>query len=888
MRWVDALRTRFFWWRHRAAWDAQLEADLQFHLEQETADRVARGASPARAAREARLAVGSVESAKEACRDLRQVPGLEPLWRDLRYAVRGLRRSPMFAGMTVTTLAICLGTNLIIFTVVDRVLLRPLPFPDANRLATVVNSFPRAGKDHDGASLTSYYEWRGHLPAFASLSAFRYGTAVVGDAGSAERQDVVRVTPEFFTTLGVRPTQGRAFTDADMTPGQDASAIVTDDYRQQRFGSRSLIIGRTIRVDGHPRTIVGVLPPGFRWLSSHARIFLPLSSTLAERSVNNRYVSGTEVVARLTPTARLPEAQAEVEADYHAHASEFPWAKEIQDAGFRVTVVSLHADQVAFIRPTLLLLQMGALLLLLIGGANLTNLLLIRAGGRAHEWNIRRSLGAGRRDVARQVVVETLLLASMGGLTGLVIGAGGLRLLGLGLAELPLGGTARLDARVVLVGLAAAFAAGGLMALPVIRFATRGGLTTPKAGGRTDTATRATERLRHALIVAQIALAFVLLAGAGLLALSLERVMTISPGFSPDHVLTGRVTLPHETYPDDSARAALAARAVDAIAHEPGVMAAGLSTDVPVNGPSEDNAMTVVGYVPPSGVSPILHNRYGVTGGYFAAMGIPLRQGRFLSSADSARRLRVCVVDEAFARHYWPAGAAVGQRVFDGPLQKRTPSDAFTVVGVVGSVPQSDLTDSRSTGGIYFPFWYDAQPAFFLALRTAQRPESFDPALQRIVRGLDPDLVVDDVRSMDVRIDNSLAPRRSPALLAGLFAMIALLLAAIGTYGTVSFAVALRRREIGVRVALGARPEQIARQFLSLGMRLLIAGTLIGASGAWLAGYAMQRILFDVPHVPAAILVGTAGVMATVALAASLLPSNRAARLEPTEALALE
>ncbi len=888
MGWYHALRTRLASWFRRDRWDAQLDADLQFHLEQEIAERVRAGVPHEEARRRARLAIGSLDRAKEECRDLREVPIVEPVWRDLRHAVRSLRRTPGFVAVAVATLALCLGANLTIFAVVDAVLVRPLPFPRADRLVTIVNSFPRAGVVHDGASLTSYYEWRGRIPAFASISAWRDRAAIVGATGSTERERVLRVTPEFFATLGAGPATGRAFTGAEMTPQTDGVAILTSGYWRTHFGADPDVIGRTLRINGRPHRIVGILPSGFHFLSSRAQIYLPLSSTAQERGVNNRYVSGTNVVARLRDGATIAQAQAQIEAHYLAHAAEFPWAKQIEDAGFSVSVLSLQADHVASVRPTLLLLQAGALFLLLIGAVNLVNLLLIRVSGRSHELGIRRSLGAGRGDIVRHLMVETIVVALAGGLAGLVVGGVGIRLLDLfGVNQLPLGAHIGLTGRVALVELLGALGVGFVVGLPIARFGLRDGRAQSlQSESRSVTSSRGVQRLRDSFVVAQIALAFVLLIGAGLLGVRLERTMSVSPGFRADHVLTGRVSLPEQSYPNKAARAALADRVVEALAHEPGVRAAGVVTQVPVTGRSEDNAMTVVGYTRKPGVSPLLHNRYGVTGDYFAGMGIPLKAGRFLASSDAGRR--VCVVDENFARHYWPDGKAIGQRVFDGPPQDRQPDEAFTVVGVVGAVRQRDLTDTSTTGAIYFPFHYDASSSLFVVVRTSQQPEALASTVRGVVRRIDADLPVDDVQSMDGRIADSLEVRRSPALLAGVFALVALLLAAIGTYGVLSFAVARRRREIAVRMALGAQPGQIARQFLAAGLRLLLVGLLLGWAGAWAESRAMQSVLLDIPAIPAAILAVTAIVMSAVALAACFVPAARAARLPPTEALAGE
>jgi len=357
--------------------------------------------------------------------------------------------------------------------------------------------------------------------------------------------------------------------------------------------------------------------------------------------------------------------------------------------------------------------------------------------------------------------------------------------------------------------------------------------------------------------------------------------MSVSPGFQADHVLTGEFTVPFAY----DARPILD-RLLEAIDQEPGVGAAGAITNVPLTGESGKTAVTPKGYVPPAGESLHGHYSYQVTGNYFTALGIPLREGRLLTSADSHRAQRVCVVDEDFARRYWPKGGALGQRVFQG--SDSNDSKLFTIVGVVGAVKQAELTEPQGQGAVYLPFVDVYFGTVFVVTRTSQRPEAFAETLRKLVRAANPDLAIDNLRSMDARIADSLIARRSPALLAGVFAGVALLLAAIGTYGVLSYAVAQRTREIGIRMALGAQKKQIGAQFLSLGLRLLAAGTILGLIGVWLARNAMQTVLFGVPALPIATVFGTTLVMTAVSLIACVIPAQRATKIDPMIALRIE
>jgi predicted permease len=867
-----------------------MSEELRFHVEQWTEDLVRSGMSREKAARLIRMEFGSLDNVKLDCREAFGVHLFDELRRQLSYAARLLRKAPGFTATALLTLAVCFGANLTIFAVIDSVLLRPLPFPESDRLMTIFNTYPKAGVERDGSSVTNYYERRGHIPAFASLSVYGYGTEIVGEPGSTERLQTMRVSPDFFSTLGLGPAIGRTFTDEETTSETNHVAILSDTFWRQRYNADPNVIGKQIRVNSVPRTVIGVLPPAFRFLSSDARVFLPLAARLEDRAPSRRHSGGNviQMIARLQPDATLAQAQSEIDAQNEALEVDDPQAKMIADAGFRSLVVPLRADHVAAVRPTLLLLEAGVLVLLLIGAVNLVNLLLIRASGRVKELAVRQALGAGWRYLVSEVVVETTLLTFAGGLLGLAIGAGGIQLLrGLGADRLPLGSRIVFDARLALVALVAAIIMGIVFAVPVACFHLRRHLGNAlQSESRGGTSGHGAQILRHSFIVSQIALAFILLAGAGLLGLSLQRVMAISPGFQSDHVLTGQILLPWADY-SEAGRLKFVESLMDKLDHLPGVLSAGVVNNVPFSGNSGKSAATVAGHVRRPGESARGQYSYGVAGDYFRAMGFSLRAGRFLTADDSRRSARVCVVDEDFARYYWPHASAIGQGLWDGSEAGKD-AEAFTIVGVVGGVKQAGLTESEAHGAIYYPYAFRIGDSVFVAVRTSLPPESFALTLQKVVRQIDADVPVSDLRSMDTRIADSLVAHRSPALLAGLFSWIALLLTSIGTYGVLSYAVAQRRREIGLRMALGAQPGQIRSEFFYLSLRLLAGGVILGVIGAWLTGQAMQAVLFHVPAFNPAILAGAVFVMALVSLIACLLPSQRAARISPMETLAEE
>jgi len=874
----------------RRSFEEGMTAEVGFHLEQYAEDLVRSGVEPAEAERRARLEFGTIDSVKEDCREARGLRFFDELRQDLRLAGRRLRNSPSFTATALAILALCIGANLAIFAVLDSVLLRALPFPDAHRLVRVFNTYPRAGVPDDGSSVTNYYERRGSIAAFTSLAVFREGTAIMGEPGSTEREPVAQVSPEFFATLGRGPVMGRAFSEDETTYATDAVAILTDAYWRKNLGADPAILGRTVRVDGSPRTVIGILPPEFRFLSSRARIYLPYSSDPEQRQPSRRHWgSSSQMIARLGPGASLNQAQAEIDAHNAQKEAGAPEAKMMADAGFRTLVVPLRADHVASIRPTLLLIQAGALCLLLIGAVNLANLLLIRASARVKELAVRRAIGASRRHVVSAVLVETTLLTFAGGLLGLFVGAGGIRLLAtLGADRLPLGADVAFDGRLGALALAGSVGLGLVIGIPIAWYSLAGHPAGAlSAESRGASASAAAQRMRHGFLVAQMALAFVLLSGAGLLGQSLRKVLEVSPGFRPESVLSGQISLPGKSYPNGATRLAFSERLRAELSRKPGVLAVGVVTNLPLSGNRGKSAAWVKGQVIAPGES--LHGiySYGVDGDYFAALGVPLRAGRFLTAADSRREDRVCVVDEDFAKRYWPQAAALGQQLFEGG-RPGPDAEAFTVVGVVGAVKQAGLVEDEAQGAVYYPYIHRTDNGMFLVVRTSLPPASLGVTLQHVVRAVDADVPVNDLRTMEARIEDSLVARRSPALLAGLFSAIAVLLTAIGTYGVLSFAVAQRRREIGLRMALGARPEQVRRQFVSLASKLLATGTALGVLGAWLAGSALQSILFRVPAFDAATLGVTAAILGAVSMSACLLPSARAARISPKEALAEE
>jgi predicted permease len=808
-------------------------------------------------------------------------------WTDLRYTIRRLAAAPGFTVAVAGTLGLCIGANLTVFTAVHAVLLRPLPFSNPDRLVTIYNTYPGANVPDDGATVANYYERRGHIHGLSSVSLYRDDAAIVGETGNTEREFVMRVSSDFFTTLGVRPLLGRPFRDEETVFGSDRVAILSEPYWRQQYGGGAAAVGRSIRVNGTAFTVVGVLPADFRFLSSSARIFLPLSSGDNDRLSSHRHWgSSSQMVARLAPGVSLSEAQSQIDARDAIMERDDPEAAMMKDVGYRSVVVPLHARHVEAIRPALLLLQAGAGTLLLIGLVNVANLFLVRAEGRARELAVRRAVGARRAHIVGAVLAETLLLSTAGAALGLLVASGGVALLGrLGASRLPLGSQIALDGMAMLAAAAAAVAIGLVLGLAVALPHVRSDAgETLHAGPRGATAGLRARRARHVILVTQIALSLLLLSSASILASGVRSLLRISPGFQPDQLLTAQVSLPYSRYRTDASLQSFVDRLRVELGRVPGLADAGVATNIPLSGNAMRSAATIAGRPPRPGELPQSVYSYAVAGDYFAALRIPVLDGRVIGPSDNTAS-RICVVDEDFARRYWPAGGALGHRLFLGGSEG-APADAYAIVGVVGVVKQASLSEAPGGGAVYYPYSGRFDRSIYVVGRTSVPPDTLIPDLRRAIRQIDPELPVNNARPMRARIDDSLDAQRSPAMIGELFSAIALVLTVLGTYGVLSYAVTQRRREVGLRLALGASQRQVRGQFLRMGLGLLAKGLALGLVGSWSAVRAIHAALPDVPHAPAGAVAAAAGILTVVCLAACLVPARRASRIAPMEALA--
>ena len=820
---------------------------------------------------------------------------MERLLQDLKFAARILWKDRGFAITALLTLGICIGANAAIFAIVNSTLLRPLPVPEAAQLVHMYNAYPAAGVTAGSTGVTDYYDRLKETTVFQEQALYNTRGVTVG--GQTEPQRVVAMvsTPSLLRLLQVHPIRGRVFSEEEGEIGKTNKAILTYASWQQWFGGQDTAVGRDVRINGEPFAIVGVLPQGFRFLDPDVKLWIPVAFSAQEKSDDNRHSNNWSYVARLKPGATVTRARQEIDALNARNLDRFPNLKQILiNAGFHTVVVPLQDHLVRDVRSTLYLLWGGVVFVLLVGGVNVTNLMLVRASARMKELATRHALGAGLGRIAGQLLTETALLALGGAGFGLGLGYVGVRSLArLSLDATPQGTAVAMDATVVVFSVGLALALAILIGLiPSLSLRHMNLSQIFRDEGRSATVSRGARVVRRTLVTAQVAFAFMLLIGAGLLLASFQRVLAVRPGFDPTHVLTGRVSPPASRYKEDAQLIAFWNQLLDRVRQLPGVQAAGTTTNIPLGDDFSDSVILAEGYAMSPGESLISPFNSSVSPGYFEAMTIPLKRGRLFTASDDERAPKVLIIDERLADRFWKNGDPIGRRMWkpesageltQGPGPK---SHFYTVVGVVGNVRTTGLTEKEPVGTYYYPFAQNAGRGMTLVTRTAGEPESLVSAIRQQVTAMDPELPFFAVKPMQLRVEESLVSRKTPMMLATLFGAIALFLAAVGIYGVLAYQVAQRRKEIGIRLALGSDGRRIFGLIVSEGLWLLCLGLGVGLAGAFAIRRAMASQLFGVQPMDPVVLALVTAVLAVVALLACAVPARRAARIDPLIALA--
>jgi putative ABC transport system permease protein len=879
--WLNILRARLRGLLGRDGVIGDIDRELRFHVEMETEENVRRGMGPDEARREALRSFGNVCSVRDAAYEVKGGGMLESILRDARYGARSLVKNKGFTAVAVLTLALGIGANTAIFSVIDAVLLRPLPYPEAGRLVKVYAADP-AGDDFS-ISPADFLEGYSRAQAFEHLAAYREMSFNMASGERPERLSGAVVSPEFFSVMGVAPRHGRHITPAQDAPGGPRVVVLGHALWQKRFGGDPGVLGKSIDLDGEPRTVVGVMPEGFQfpegaelWASSRYAVpEHPLRPT--QDPTTRRDSQYFEVVGRLRPGAGLEQASAEAKAVAGRLKQQYGEAVEAVSA----SVYSLHEDVVGGTRPALMMLVGAVAILLLIACANVANILLARGATRQKEIALRLALGAGRVRLVRQFLTESLLLALAGGGLGVLLALWALAPLKALVPGGMSGGTPlALDARVLaftaLISLGSALVFGLFPALNLADQDLNGVL---KEGGRGAASGARSNRARRVLVVSEIALAAVLLTGAGLLIRSLDRLLDVPSGFRPEKVLTAQLTLPQARYPEKAQRAAFVERALEQLGGSPEVESAAVVSRIPLNFGRSTRSVEVQGQATPQtgGVAP----DYLVNSpGYFRSMGIPLLAGRDFDVRDVAGAQRVIIVNEATARHFWPG---------EDPLGKLMKSDDewSQVVGVVGNVRQISLA-SPPPPTVYVPYAQDPWPLMSFVVRGRSGASAAAPALLSAVGGVDKDVPLYGVRPMEEVLTTSVAARRWRTLLLSLFAFTALGLACLGIYGVTAYSVTQRTHEIGIRMTLGAQKRDVLRMVVAQGLKLAAVGVVAGLLVALALSRLTTSMLYGVEAADPLTLLAVSAILICVTAAACLVPARRAAKVDPLVALKYE
>jgi predicted permease len=890
MRWTRKLRLRLRSIVRRKRVEQELNEELCCHLDKLEEENRAKGMTPDEARFAALRELGGVEQIKEECRDMRRVNFTDDLWKDLGFGLRQLRRNPGFTVVAVITLALGIGANTAIFSVVNGVLLRPLPYHDARRLVTVWEANPKQGYLQQAASPADFMDWKTQNQVFTGVAAFVNWGANLSGGERPERVNATLVSVGLFGVLGVKPLLGRTFVpkDQQLVPGQ--VAVLSYSLWRRRFGADRGLVGRTVNISGRAITVVGVMPPGFRfpgelqadggYLNRPAALWFPLSRPPGEWKLRDFHY--LQVIARLKAGVNLAQATAEMTALQRRIMEQHGGV----DLGSATTLIPLHQAAVGKVWKVLLVLLGTVLFVLLIACVNVANLVLARASARSREFALRAALGAGRRRLVRQLLTESLLLSGLGGALGLVLAELGVQaLLVLGPADLPRLNEIHIDSWVLSFTILVSVVTGLLFGLVPAFKASALDLNQPlKEGGWSTGESIRRNRLRRALLVTEVALAMVLLVGAGLMIQSLARLEEVNPGFDPEHLLTLQMTLAGPKYPKEQQQAAFFHQVLARIRTLPAVTASAATTALPLTGENDGYSVDIEGRPTRPNSHMLTADYAAVTPDYFRTLGIPLLRGRTFTERDNENAPPVVIVNQAFVRRYFPNENPIGKRIHVGNDKHPGYSE---IVGIVGDIRHNGLnTEVNPT--MYECYLQSPTPWMDVAVRTASDPMRIATAVRHEIAAVDKDEPISKLRTMNQVMTGSVAQPRFRTLLLTLFAFLALVLAAVGLYGMMSYTVAQQTHEMGIRLALGATPSNLLMLSLGQGMLLTFVGIGIGLIFALGLTHVLSSVLYGVRPDDPVTFAAVSLLFVAVTLLASYIPARRATKVDPMEALRYE
>ena len=859
--------------------DRELTEEVGAYVEMLMEKKMKEGMNETEARRAAIVEVGGVEQVKEEVRAGRTGFAMETLLQDVRYGLRSLLKKPGFTLTAIIALALGIGANTAIFSVINGVLLRSLSYADPDRIVMLWEKGLTGTNLRNVISPGNFLDWQKQSTSFEYMAAtWDLRVNLTGGNGEPEEIKVQCVSQQFFGALGVQPLLGRAFLPQEDTTGNDLVVVLSHELWKTRFGSDPQIIGKAATLNGRQRTIVGVMPPGFHFLDSQVRAWAPLA---LDPAVNYRETTGRflRAVGRLKPAVTVQQAQAELSGI----AKQLEQAYPAKNTGWGVNVIPIHEQVVGEIRPILIVLLAAVAFVLLIACANVANLLLSRAAARQKELALRAALGASRNRLIRQMLTESVLLALMGGLLGVALAYWGIQvLIAFGPDNIPRLGEITIDPRVLGFTFVISLVTGLLFGLIPALQASRPDLNDAlkessrgSTGGRSGT-------FRNVFVVAEVSLALVLLIGAGLMIRSFARLQSVETGFNAESVLTMRAQLPRKKYGEPHQIVDFFKQAQARIAALPGVQAVGAISYLPLTGLASRDGFKIPGQPPPApGQEPGVEVRV-ITPTYFQAMGIPLLKGRLLDERD-VKESRVLLINETLAKRYFPNQDPVGKQIeitWDG-------SGPDEIVGIVGDIREGAL-EKEPEPAIYWTHPREPYSGMALVVRTAGDAARFRTAIQKEIRAIDPEQPIADVRTMKEVIARSIARPRFNTLLLAIFAGVALVLASVGLYGVMNYSATQRTHEVGIRMALGATRGDIMRLVVGNGMLLTLIGIGIGVAGSLGLTRLMQTFLFGIGTTDAVTFTGVSALLAAVALVANYIPARKATRVNPVIALRYE
>jgi putative ABC transport system permease protein len=890
MRTMRSLLVRLFNGLRRACDERDLSDELDAHLQTHIDDNLRAGMTLDDARRDALLKLGGLAQTADACRSRQHLPFVETTMQDLRYALRMLIRTPGFAAAAVLTLALGIGANTAIFSVLNAVILKPLEYQQPDRLMRLASTFPNY--DEFWISMPEYFEFREWAKAFSSVGIYQTSESNISAPERPQRVRSMLATFDLFTTLRVSPRLGRAFEEADNRPGAAEVALLSDGLWRSSFGGDEHIVGQAIEIDGVKRTIVGVMPPLFDVADQRVQLWLPLT---LNRATANRGGHNYYMIGRLADGQTVASSRAELETllaqwrqrAFGVRATEAPgpgngFLHAPGTTGHRWRIDPLLGRVVGNATTAVWVLQGAVVLVLLIACANLSTLLLSRAESRRREFAVRAALGATLGRLLRQSIAEGCLLSSIGAVVGLGVANAGLRAIVAAFPEsLPRSGNIELDWRVLTFTLGVALVTGIIFGIaPLLHLAPQSSANALKEGGLRTAGGR--HMLRRGLVVAEVALAVALVVGAGLLLRTVKNLSRVDAGFDRSRLVTFAVSLPVARYQMPADRRTFQQRLMDQLAATPGVLRVAGMTGLPPFRQVNANTTVIEGLAfGQPGDNPSVDYYQQVTPGYLNTMGIPLIEGREFTPADADPNAPSVLVNQTMARAFWPGQSPIGRRVRPC-CNPATPW--FTVIGVLRDVKQGGVEKKAGTE-LYFNAGRNAPGTMNIVIRTPLTASALAGTIQRAVAGLDPSLPIIRLREMDEVFDDAIGRPRLMAQLLTVFAILALLLSTIGTYGVLSYMVTERRREIGIRVALGATRRSVMRMILGQGLSLTLAGAAIGLVIAIAGGRLIASLLFGVSPTDPITIGGVIALIATVALIACFVPGHAATRVDPMVAL---